>query len=31
MVVRWSEQAALDLVRRHLQRLPLPESDRVVH
>ncbi|MGH2637222.1 MAG: competence/damage-inducible protein A [Actinomycetota bacterium] len=31
MVVRWSEQAALDLVRRHLQGRPLPESERVVH
>jgi nicotinamide-nucleotide amidase len=31
MVVRWSEQAALDLVRRHLEGKPLPESDRVVH
>jgi nicotinamide-nucleotide amidase len=31
MVVRWAEQAALDLVRRHLQGLPLPETDRVVH
>jgi nicotinamide-nucleotide amidase len=30
MVVRWSEQAALDLVRRHLEGLPLPEDDRVV-
>ncbi|HYF12347.1 MAG TPA: competence/damage-inducible protein A [Actinomycetota bacterium] len=31
MIVRWSEQAALDLVRRHLEGIPLPESDRVVH
>ena len=31
MVVRWAEQAALDLVRRHLEGKPLPESDRVVH
>jgi nicotinamide-nucleotide amidase len=31
MVVRWSEQAALDLVRRYLQGEPLPETDRVVH
>jgi nicotinamide-nucleotide amidase len=31
MVVRWSEQAVLDLVRRHLEGKPLPESDRVVH
>ena len=31
MVVRWSEQAALDLVRRHLEGKPLPESHRVVH
>ena len=30
MVVRWSEQAALDLVRRHLEGKPLPESDRVI-
>ena len=29
-VRRWAEQAALDLVRRHLQGLPLPESDRIV-
>ena len=31
MVVRWSEQAALDLVRRLLEGLPLPETERVVH
>jgi nicotinamide-nucleotide amidase len=31
MVVRWAEQAALDLVRRHLEGLPLPQTDRVVH
>jgi nicotinamide-nucleotide amidase len=31
MVVRWSEQAALDLVRRHLEGRPLPDTDRVVH
>jgi hypothetical protein len=31
MVVRWSEQAALDLARRHLEGLPLPDADRVVH
>jgi nicotinamide-nucleotide amidase len=31
MVVRWSEQAALDLVRRQLEGKPLPQSDRVVH
>jgi len=31
MVVRWSEQAALDLVRRHLEGLPLPDVERVVH
>jgi len=30
MVRRWAEQAALDLIRRHLSGLPLPESDRVV-
>jgi len=29
-VRRWAEQAALDLVRRHLEGMPLPESDRVV-
>ena len=29
-VRRWAEQAALDLVRRHLQGLPLPESDRII-
>ena len=28
-VRRWAEQAALDLVRRHLEGLPLPESDRI--
>jgi nicotinamide-nucleotide amidase len=31
MVVRWSEQAALDLVRRLLEGRPLPDTDRVVH
>jgi PncC family amidohydrolase len=31
MVVRWAEQAALDLVRRHLEGLPLPEAEPVVH
>jgi nicotinamide mononucleotide (NMN) deamidase PncC len=30
MVVRWSEQAALDLVRRLLEGRPLPETERVV-
>jgi nicotinamide-nucleotide amidase len=30
MVVRWSEQAALDLVRRFLQGRPLPEAEPVV-
>lgn len=30
MVVRWSEQAALDLVRRHLEGLPLPDAEPVV-
>ncbi|HZD78442.1 MAG TPA: competence/damage-inducible protein A [Actinomycetota bacterium] len=30
MVRRWAEQAALDLVRRHLEGRPLPEADRVV-
>jgi PncC family amidohydrolase len=29
-VRRWAEQAALDLVRRHLEGLPLPESDRII-
>ena len=27
-IVRWTEQAALDLVRRHLEGRPLPGSDR---
>jgi nicotinamide-nucleotide amidase len=27
---RWSEQAALDLARRHLAGLPLPTTDRVI-
>jgi nicotinamide-nucleotide amidase len=31
MVVRWSEQAALDLARRHLEGLPLPDVERVAH
>lgn len=31
MVVRWAEQAALDLVRRKLEGLSLSESERVVH
>ena len=31
MVGRWSEQAALDLARRHLEGLPIPDADRVVH
>ena len=26
-VRRWAEQAALDLVRRHLEGVPLPGSD----
>lgn len=30
MVVRWSEQAALDLVRRHLEGRPLLEDERVI-
>jgi nicotinamide-nucleotide amidase len=30
MVRRWAEQAALDLVRRHLEGRPLPGSDRVL-
>ncbi|HEX6332320.1 MAG TPA: competence/damage-inducible protein A [Actinomycetota bacterium] len=30
MVVRWSEQAALDLVRRHLEGRPLPDAEPVV-
>lgn len=30
MVRRWAEQAALDLVRRHLEGRSLPESDRTV-
>lgn len=29
-VRRWAEQAALDLVRRYLEGLPLPSSDRVI-
>jgi nicotinamide-nucleotide amidase len=29
-VRRWAEQAALDMVRRHLEGKPLPESDRTV-
>ena len=29
-VIRWSQQAALDLVRRHLDGRPLPASDRTV-
>ncbi|MDH4111131.1 MAG: competence/damage-inducible protein A [Actinomycetota bacterium] len=29
-VRRWAEQAALDLVRRHLEGMPLPESDRII-
>jgi competence/damage-inducible protein CinA-like protein len=29
-VRRWAEQAALDLVRRHLEGLPLPTSDRII-
>ena len=29
-VRRWAEQAALDLVRRHLAGLPLPTTDRVI-
>jgi nicotinamide-nucleotide amidase len=29
-VRRWAEQAALDLVRRHLEGRPLPESDRII-
>jgi nicotinamide-nucleotide amidase len=31
MVVRWAEQAALDLLRRHLEGLPLPDAEPVVH
>ncbi len=27
---RWAEQAALDLVRRYLEGMPLPDADRVV-
>lgn len=30
MVVRWSEQAALDLARRHLEGRPLPDAEPVV-
>jgi nicotinamide-nucleotide amidase len=30
MVRRWAEQAALDLVRRHLEGKPLPNVDRIV-
>jgi nicotinamide-nucleotide amidase len=30
MVIRWSEQAALDLVRRHLEGRPLPVAEPVV-
>jgi nicotinamide-nucleotide amidase len=30
MVVRWSEQSALDLVRRLLEHRPLPDTERVV-
>ncbi len=29
-VRRWAEQAALDLVRRYLEGLPLPTSDRLI-
>jgi hypothetical protein len=29
-VRRWAEQAALDLVRRHLEGRPLPASDRPI-
>jgi nicotinamide-nucleotide amidase len=29
-VRRWAEQAALDLVRRYLEGLPLPSSDRLI-
>jgi nicotinamide-nucleotide amidase len=29
-VRRWAEQAALDLVRRHLEGMPLPASDRSI-
>jgi hypothetical protein len=29
-VIRWSQQAALDLVRRYLDGRPLPVSDRTV-
>jgi len=28
LVRRWAEQAALDLVRRHLEGTPLPDGDR---
>ena len=31
MVVRWSEQAGLDLVRRLLESRPLPDTEPVVH
>jgi nicotinamide-nucleotide amidase len=31
MVVRWAEQAALDLVRRRLEGRPLPDTERVVN
>jgi PncC family amidohydrolase len=30
MVVRWAEQAALDLARRLLEGRPLPDTERVV-
>jgi hypothetical protein len=29
-VIRWSQQGALDLVRRHLEGRPLPTSDTTV-
>jgi PncC family amidohydrolase len=29
-VRRWAEQSALDIVRRHLEGLPLPDSDRII-
>ncbi len=30
-VRRWAEQSALDMVRRYLEGVPLPESDRDIH
>jgi PncC family amidohydrolase len=31
MVVRWTEQAALDLARRHLEGRPFPQTESLVH